>query len=68
MKIAELLESKKIKQRLDPKCWTGWHKDGTKINGVDIFFKRIPSSDDMPIVYTHSITTVNEERRLDIDL
>jgi hypothetical protein len=42
--------------------------DGTKINGVDIFFKRIPYSDDMPIVYTHSITTVNEERRLDIDL
>jgi hypothetical protein len=33
MKIAELLESKKIKQRLDPKCWTGWHKDGTKIKG-----------------------------------
>ena len=33
MKIADLLESKKIKQRLDPKCWTGWHKSGTKIKG-----------------------------------
>ena len=33
MKIAELFESQKIKQRLDPKCWTGWHKEGTKIKG-----------------------------------
>jgi len=21
------------KQRLDPKCWTGWHKEGTKMKG-----------------------------------
>lgn len=33
MKIAELFESQKIKQRLDPKCWAGWHKKGTKIKG-----------------------------------
>jgi hypothetical protein len=34
MKIAEILaEAKAIKQRLDPKCWTGKHKEGTKIKG-----------------------------------
>jgi len=33
MKISDLFESKKIKQRLDPKCWAGWHKKGTKIKG-----------------------------------
>ena len=27
------LDEKKIKQRLDPKCWTGYHKEGTKIKG-----------------------------------
>ena len=26
-------EAKAIKQRLDPKCWTGKHKEGTKIKG-----------------------------------
>jgi hypothetical protein len=26
-------EGKTIKQRLDPKCWTGKHKEGTKIKG-----------------------------------
>ena len=33
MKIADLLESQKIKQRPGPKCWTGWHKAGTKLKG-----------------------------------
>lgn len=34
MKITEILaEAKAIKQRLDPKCWTGKHKEGTKIKG-----------------------------------
>ena len=34
MKITELLtEAKAVKQRLDPKCWTGKHKEGTKIKG-----------------------------------
>ena len=34
MKIIELLtEAKAVKQRLDPKCWTGKHKEGTKIKG-----------------------------------
>ena len=26
-------EGKAVKQRLDPKCWTGKHKEGTKIKG-----------------------------------
>ena len=26
-------EAKAVKQRLDPKCWTGKHKEGTKIKG-----------------------------------
>lgn len=26
-------EKKKVKQRLDPKCWDGYKKDGTKIKG-----------------------------------
>ena len=34
MKITEILtEAKATKQRLDPKCWKGKHKEGTKIKG-----------------------------------
>ena len=33
MKIADLLESQKIKQHPGPKCWTGWHKAGIKLEG-----------------------------------
>jgi len=34
MKITEILtEAKAVKQRLDPKCWKGKHKEGTKIKG-----------------------------------
>lgn len=34
MKISEILtEAKAVKQRLDPKCWKGKHKEGTKIKG-----------------------------------
>jgi hypothetical protein len=32
MKINEIL-TEAVKQRLDPKCWTGKHKEGTKIKG-----------------------------------
>ena len=32
MKINELV-IEAVKQRLDPKCWTGKHKEGTKIKG-----------------------------------
>jgi hypothetical protein len=31
MRVNEILEG--IKQRLDPKCWKGKHKEGTKIKG-----------------------------------
>ena len=31
MKVSEITEG--IKQRLDPKCWKGKHKEGTKIKG-----------------------------------
>jgi len=34
MKITEILsEAKAVKQRLDPKCWKGKHKEGTKVKG-----------------------------------
>ena len=34
MRISEILaEAKAVKQRLDAKCWTGKHKEGTKIKG-----------------------------------
>ena len=33
MNIHELFEAKAVKQRLDAKCWTGKHKEGTKIKG-----------------------------------
>lgn len=34
MKISEILtEAKAVKQRLDPKCWKGKHKEGTKVKG-----------------------------------
>jgi len=34
MRITEILtEAKAVKQRLDPKCWKGKHKEGTKIKG-----------------------------------
>jgi hypothetical protein len=34
MRINEILtEAKAVKQRLDPKCWKGKHKEGTKIKG-----------------------------------
>ena len=34
MKINEILiEAKAVKQRLDPKCWKGKHKEGTKVKG-----------------------------------
>jgi len=33
MNIHELFEDKAKKQRLDPKCWTGYHKAGTKVKG-----------------------------------
>ena len=37
MKIQDIYEAKKITQRLDPKCWKGYRKDGTKIdNGVRV--------------------------------
>jgi|TARA_R110000796_G_scaffold2214_4_gene8927 hypothetical protein len=37
MKIQDIYEAKKRKQRLDPKCWKGYRKDGTKIdNGVKV--------------------------------
>jgi hypothetical protein len=29
----EIVNEKKIRQRLDPKCWKGKHKEGTKIKG-----------------------------------
>jgi hypothetical protein len=29
----EVFEAKAKKQRLDPKCWSGYHKDGTQIKG-----------------------------------
>jgi len=32
MKIDEIV-TEAVKQRLDPKCWTGKHKEGTKIKG-----------------------------------
>jgi len=32
MKINEII-TEAVKQRLDPKCWTGKHKEGTKIKG-----------------------------------
>ena len=31
--IAETYLAEKTKQRLDPKCWTGYHKAGTKMKG-----------------------------------
>lgn len=34
MRINEILtEAKAVKQRLDPKCWKGKHKEGTKVKG-----------------------------------
>lgn len=37
MKISDLenalLEAKATKQRLDPKCWKGYRKQGTKVKG-----------------------------------
>ena len=34
MRITEILtEAKATKQRLDPKCWTGYKKQGTKVKG-----------------------------------
>ena len=34
MRLYEILtEAKAVKQRLDPKCWKGKHKEGTKIKG-----------------------------------
>ena len=33
MKIREVVNEKKTKQRLDPKCWTGYKKQGTKMKG-----------------------------------
>jgi hypothetical protein len=33
LKESEVAEAKKIKQRLDPKCWKGYRKSGTKIKG-----------------------------------
>ena len=34
MRITEILtEAKATKQRLDPKCWKGKHKEGTKVKG-----------------------------------
>jgi hypothetical protein len=32
MKINEII-TEAVKQRLDPKCWKGKHKEGTKIKG-----------------------------------
>jgi hypothetical protein len=32
MKITEII-TEAVKQRLDPKCWTGYKKQGTKIKG-----------------------------------
>ena len=32
MKINEII-TEAVKQRLDPKCWKGHHKEGTKIKG-----------------------------------
>ena len=29
----DIITEKKIRQRLDPKCWKGKHKEGTKIKG-----------------------------------
>lgn len=29
----DVMEAKKIKQRLDPKCWKGYRKAGTKVKG-----------------------------------
>jgi hypothetical protein len=29
----DVITEKKIRQRLDPKCWKGKHKEGTKIKG-----------------------------------
>ena len=32
MRLSEIL-TEAVKQRLDPKCWKGKHKEGTKIKG-----------------------------------
>jgi len=38
MRLTEILtEAKATKQRLDPKCWTGYKKQGTKVkDGVRV--------------------------------
>jgi len=33
MNLFDLTEAKATKQRLDPKCWSGHHKEGTKVKG-----------------------------------
>jgi hypothetical protein len=33
MRLNEFLNEEAVKQRLDPKCWKGKHKEGTKIKG-----------------------------------
>ena len=48
-----------VKQRLDPKCWTGKHKEGTKIKGGVRVNNCVPNEsitedqDGGPIVYLH---------------
>ena len=56
MKITEILaEAKAIKQRLDPKCWTGKHKEGTKIKGGVRVNNCVPNESvgDVVDVYQH---------------
>ena len=31
--LSSFKENAELKQRLDPKCWKGKHKEGTKIKG-----------------------------------
>ena len=48
-------ESKASKQRLDPKCWTGKHKEGTKIKGGVRVNNCVPNESvgDVVDVYQH---------------
>lgn len=77
MKITEIItEAKAVKQRLDPKCWDGYKKQGTKVKGGVRVNNCVPESaeqdneslDEQFDAIEEMVESLAEEHGVDADL
>ena len=70
MRITEILtEAKAVKQRLDPKCWTGYKKQGTKVkDGVRVNNCVKEDLEDEFDLIENIIESIADQNAVDVDL